>query len=97
MRSRVLLRSRGLPQPRLPRPSTRAHPAGLTARQAEVLALLGEGMSDAEIAGRLVLSRRTVEHHVTAILAKLGVASRRDAARAALAASEGPADPGSDA
>jgi DNA-binding NarL/FixJ family response regulator len=44
-----------------------------------VLALLGEGLTDAEIAHRLVLSRRTVEHHVAAILAKLGVASRHEA------------------
>ncbi len=55
---------------------------GLTARQAEVLALLHEGLSDADIAERLVLSRRTVEHHVAAILAKLGVGSRHDAVRA---------------
>jgi len=81
-RARALLRSRGLPQPRGPRPATRAHPAGLTTRQAEVLDLLGEGLTDAEIADRLVLSRRTVEHHVAAILAKLGVGSRREAARA---------------
>jgi DNA-binding CsgD family transcriptional regulator len=83
-RARTLLRSRGLPQPRGPRASTRAHPAGLTSRQAEVLDLLRGGLSDAEIADRLVLSRRTVEHHVAAILAKLGVGSRREAARAAV-------------
>ncbi|MGZ4649886.1 MAG: helix-turn-helix transcriptional regulator, partial [Kineosporiaceae bacterium] len=91
-RSRALLRSLGLPAPRAPRPATRAHPAGLTARQAEVLALLGEGLSDADIAERLVLSRRTVEHHVAAILAKLGVATRRDAA-ARGGADRGPAGP----
>ena len=83
-RARALLRARGLPQPRLPRPATLAHPAGLTARQAEVLDLLREGLTDAEIADRLVLSRRTVEHHVGAVLAKLGVGSRRAAARAEL-------------
>jgi DNA-binding CsgD family transcriptional regulator len=81
-RSRAALRALGLPQPRGPRPATRAHPAGLTLRQAEVLTLLREGLSDADIAERLVLSRRTVEHHVAAILAKLGVGSRREAARA---------------
>ncbi len=82
-RARALLRSRGLPQPRAPRATTRAHPAGLTVRQAQVLELLREGLTDAEIAERLVLSTRTVEHHVAAILAKLGVGSRREAARAA--------------
>jgi DNA-binding CsgD family transcriptional regulator/tetratricopeptide (TPR) repeat protein len=62
--------------PRGPRPSTRANPAGLSARQAEVLALLAEGLSNAEIARRLFLTPKTVEHHVTAILRKLRVDSR---------------------
>jgi DNA-binding CsgD family transcriptional regulator/tetratricopeptide (TPR) repeat protein len=84
-RVRVLLRGRGLPAPRGPRASTRAHPEGLTGRQAEVLGLVSEGLTDAEIAQRLVLSRRTVEHHVAAILAKLGVGSRGEAAQAARA------------
>jgi DNA-binding NarL/FixJ family response regulator len=48
-----------------------------------VLHLLGEGLTNAEIAARLVLSIRTVDHHVSAILTKLGVASRREAARLA--------------
>jgi DNA-binding NarL/FixJ family response regulator len=60
--------------------TTRAHPAGLTARQADVLALLAEGLSNADIADRLVISARTADHHVSAILAKLSVRSRREAA-----------------
>ena len=55
-----------------PRPSTRANPARLTARQLEVLRLVAEGRRNAEIARELVLSERTVDHHVAAILQKLG-------------------------
>ena len=65
--------------PRGPRASTRSHPAGLTDRQAEVLDLLGEGMTNVEIAEVLFVSPKTVDHHVSAVLAKLGVSSRRDA------------------
>jgi DNA-binding NarL/FixJ family response regulator len=65
--------------PRGPRPSTRAHPEGLSARQAEVLGLLAEGLSNAEIARRLFLTPKTVEHHVGAILRKLRVNSRAEA------------------
>jgi DNA-binding CsgD family transcriptional regulator/tetratricopeptide (TPR) repeat protein len=64
--------------PRRPRPRTRANPAGLTDRQLEVLALLAEGLTNAEIADRLVVSVRTVDHHVAAVLAKLNVGSRRE-------------------
>jgi DNA-binding CsgD family transcriptional regulator len=67
--------------PRGPQPATRANPAGLTARQLDVLELVREGLTDTEIAQRLVLSVRTVNHHVAAILIKLGVDNRRDAAR----------------
>jgi len=67
----------------LPRRGTRTNPAGLTDRQLEVLGLLAEGLTNAEIADRLVVSVRTVDHHVAAILAKLNVTSRREAARAA--------------
>jgi DNA-binding NarL/FixJ family response regulator len=69
--------------PRGPRSATRANPAGLTARQLAVLELVRDGLTNAEIAARLVVSVRTVDHHVAAILAKLGVSSRRDAAAAA--------------
>jgi DNA-binding NarL/FixJ family response regulator len=48
-----------------------------------VLELLGEGATNAQIAERLVLSTRTVDHHVAAVLGKLGVTSRRDVAAAA--------------
>ncbi|MGZ4638183.1 MAG: ATP-binding protein [Actinomycetes bacterium] len=63
--------------------TTRANPAGLTARQADVLGLLAEGLTNAEIATQLTLSIRTVDHHVSAILTKLGVTTRREAARRA--------------
>ncbi|HET6865617.1 MAG TPA: LuxR C-terminal-related transcriptional regulator [Solirubrobacteraceae bacterium] len=54
-------------------------PAGLTPRELEVLALLRDGLRNAEIAQRLVVSEKTVDHHVSAILRKLGVRSRGEA------------------
>jgi len=75
------LGERGLP--RGPRRKTRANPAGLTARELEVLRLLVEGLRNAQIAERLVLSEKTVDHHVSAILRKLDVRSRGEATAAA--------------
>jgi DNA-binding NarL/FixJ family response regulator len=70
--------ARGLP--RGPRRRTRENPAGLTSRELEVLALLTQGLRNAEIAQRLVVSEKTVGHHVSAILRKLEVPSRTRAA-----------------
>jgi DNA-binding CsgD family transcriptional regulator len=66
--------------PRGPMTAARENPAGLTDRQLEVLRLLAQGLTNGEIAMRLVLSVRTVDRHVAEILAKLGVKSRRQAA-----------------
>jgi DNA-binding CsgD family transcriptional regulator len=68
--------------PRRARRATAANLAGLTARELEVLALLGADLRNADIAARLHIAEKTVDHHVSAILAKLGVRSRREAARA---------------
>jgi DNA-binding CsgD family transcriptional regulator len=72
---------RGLP--RGARPATRANPFGLTNRQLEILGLLAEGLHNAEIATRLSTTTKTVEHHVSAVLAKLDVRSRAEAIRLA--------------
>ena len=66
--------------PRGPTRTTRDNPFGLTSRQLEVLRHLSEGMTNAEIADRLFVSNRTVDHHVSAILGKLGANSRSEAA-----------------
>jgi DNA-binding CsgD family transcriptional regulator len=65
------------------RATTRSNPAGLTARQIDVLRLLGEGLTNAELAQRLYISTKTADHHVSAVLTKLGVPNRREAAQAA--------------
>jgi DNA-binding CsgD family transcriptional regulator len=65
--------------PRGTRTSTRRNPFGLTRRETEILALLSEGLRNAVIAKRLFVSTKTVDHHVSAILAKLGVPSRAEA------------------
>jgi DNA-binding CsgD family transcriptional regulator/tetratricopeptide (TPR) repeat protein len=68
---------RGVPRGR--RTSTRRNQFGLTRREAEILTLLSEGLRTALIAKRLFVSPKTVEHHVSAILTKLGVSSRAEA------------------
>jgi DNA-binding CsgD family transcriptional regulator len=75
--------ARGIP--RGPNETTRANPAGLTAKEIEVLALLAQGSSNAQLARQLHRSTKTVDHHVSAILGKLGVRSRTEAVAAAFA------------
>jgi DNA-binding SARP family transcriptional activator/DNA-binding CsgD family transcriptional regulator/tetratricopeptide (TPR) repeat protein len=84
---RAVLRDRhasGLPVPRGPRAASRANPGGLTARELEVLGLLADGLSYAEVAQRLTLSEKTVGHHVSAVLRKLGEPTRSRAVAAAV-------------
>ena len=69
--------------PRGPIAETRANVAGLTRRQTEVLQLVGEGMTNLEIADRLCISGKTAEHHVSAIMARFDSATRREAVAAA--------------
>ena len=78
---RATMRAAGISRiPRGPSDTARANPYGLTGRQLEILALLPGGMTNAEIAAHLVLSVRTVDHHVAAVLDKLQVRTRREAA-----------------
>ncbi|MFN8540471.1 MAG: LuxR C-terminal-related transcriptional regulator [Thermomicrobiales bacterium] len=69
--------------PRGPRPTTRANAAGLTQREIEIVGLIAADLRNAEIATRLSLSPKTIEHHISAIFAKLGARSRAEAVRAA--------------
>jgi DNA-binding CsgD family transcriptional regulator len=61
-----------------------AYPAGLTAREVEVLRLVAQGLTDAQVAERLVISLRTVTTHLTSIYNKLGINSRVAATRLAV-------------
>jgi DNA-binding CsgD family transcriptional regulator/tetratricopeptide (TPR) repeat protein len=73
-------------QPSERRPVTFTHPAGLTGREVQVLRLLAAGLRNADIAERLVVSPRTVDHHVSSILRKLDARSRAEAVTAAVRA-----------
>jgi DNA-binding CsgD family transcriptional regulator len=86
---RKQMRARGVQGiPRGSRTSTRLDPHGLTKREAEILGLLSEGLRNSAIAKRLFLSTKTVDHHVSAILTKLGVPSRAEAVAMARKLSE---------
>ena len=67
--------------PRGPRAATAQHPAGLTPREAEVLDLVADGLTNAQIGAALFISAKTAGHHVSSILAKLGASDRHEAAR----------------
>jgi len=66
-----------------PQAATRANTARLTGRELEVAALLAQGLTNAEIAAQLVVSPKTVDHHVSAVLGKLGINNRRHVSAAA--------------
>ncbi len=76
------LRDLGFRVPRGPRPTTRSHAALLTDRESEIADLVADGLTNIEIADRLVVSPKTVKHHVSAVLGKLGVTHRAEVARA---------------
>ena len=90
---REQLKARGQRKlPRRGRPSTKANPHQLTAREIEVLRLLCEGLKNSEIAERLCRSVRTVDHHLEAVFAKLNVTTRTEAVTAAMRAGIGRKD-----
>ena len=66
------------------KPTTSTYPAGLTAREVEVLRLVAQGLTDAQIAQQLVVTRRTVNWHLTSVYSKIGVSSRSAATRYAI-------------
>jgi DNA-binding CsgD family transcriptional regulator/tetratricopeptide (TPR) repeat protein len=77
---RMKMRAQGVRGiPRGSRESTRSNSFGLTRRETQILALLSEGLRNSAIAKRLFVSTKTVDHHVSRILAKLGVPSRAEA------------------
>ncbi|SDH21851.1 Predicted ATPase [Leifsonia sp. 98AMF] len=83
-RARALLLHRGIRTiPAPPRRTTRSNPAGLTNRQLDVARLIAKGFTNGELAERLYISPKTADHHVSAVLGKLGVSNRREVVRAA--------------
>ncbi|MGK9170041.1 AAA family ATPase [Inquilinus limosus] len=82
---RQRMRSEGVRSvPRGPRTATRRNPLGLTAREVEILGCLTQGLSNGQIGARLHVSPKTVDHHVSSVLGKLGACTRGEAARMAL-------------
>ena len=83
-RARGMLLARGIHSlPALVRRTTRSNPAGLTNRQLDVARLVAQGLTNGELAERLYISPKTADHHVSAVLGKLGLPSRREVMRSA--------------
>jgi DNA-binding CsgD family transcriptional regulator len=78
---RQRMRGEGMQRiPRGPRATTRRNPFGLTVRELEILACVAIGLSNGRIGARLHVSPKTVDHHVSSVLSKLGAATRGEAA-----------------